>query len=419
LRKFSKGKLNIVNNLEKYKIKNMKRITKFFIFIGIFIIFLNILTLKIFDETIKIKLGNEVLFERYGSLLKGKRIGLITNQTGLNSRFESTAELLANNNQTMLVALFTPEHGLDGKAKAGEYVESYLHDQFKIPVYSLYGPTRKPAPNMLENLDLLLFDIQDIGARSYTYISTLNYCMQAAKENGKTIIVLDRPNPLGGLTVDGPVSEEDFLSFVGVDILPMAHGMTVGELARYFNRHIGVKLIVVPMDGYTRDMMFPDTGLHWIPTSPMIPDFLSALGYMATGLGEGTGIRQDDYFKWVGGKNINSKVFAQDLNRIGLPGVHFIPQTKGELGGVQLNITNIRTFQPAYTGLCILSCAHKLISYPVPKSDKELTMFDKIMGTALIGNLIENDASYQDLQNAYQESLENFKKERIKYLIYK
>jgi len=207
----------------------MKRITKFFIFIGIFIIFLNILTLKIFDETIKIKLGNEVLFERYGSLLKGKRIGLITNQTGLNSRFESTAELLANNNQTMLVALFTPEHGLDGKAKAGEYVESYLHDQFKIPVYSLYGPTRKPAPNMLENLDLLLFDIQDIGARSYTYISTLNYCMQAAKENGKTIIVLDRPNPLGGLTVDGPVSEEDFLSFVGVDILPMAHGMTVGE----------------------------------------------------------------------------------------------------------------------------------------------------------------------------------------------
>jgi len=397
----------------------MKRITKFFIFIGIFIIFLNILTLKIFDETIKIKLGNEVLLERYGSLLKGKRIGLITNQTGLNSRFESTAELLANNNQTMLVALFTPEHGLDGKAKAGEYVESYLHDQFKIPVYSLYGPTRKPTPNMLENLDLLLFDIQDIGARSYTYISTLNYCMQAAKENGKTIIVLDRPNPLGGLTVDGPVSEEDFLSFVGVDILPMAHGMTVGELARYFNRHIGVKLIVVPMDGYTRDMMFPDTGLRWIPTSPMIPDFLSALGYMATGLGEGTGIRQDDYFKWVGGKNINSKVFAQDLNRIGLPGVHFIPQTKGELGGVQLNITNIRTFQPAYTGLCILSCAHKLISYPVPKSNKELTMFDKIMGTALISNLIEKDASYQDLQNAYQESLENFKKERIKYLIYK
>ena len=397
----------------------MKRITKFFIFIGIFIIFLNILTLKIFDETIKIKLGNEVLFERYGSLLKGKRIGLITNQTGLNSRFESTAELLANNNQTMLVALFTPEHGWDGKAKAGEYVESYLHDQFKIPVYSLYGPTRKPAPNMLENLDLLLFDIQDIGARSYTYISTLNYCMQAAKENGKTIIVLDRPNPLGGLTVDGPVSEEDFLSFVGVDILPMAHGMTVGELARYFNRHIGVKLIVVPMDGYTRDMMFPDTGLHWIPTSPMIPDFLSALGYMATGLGEGTGIRQDDYFKWVGGKNINSIVFAQDLNRIGLPGVRFIPQTKGESGGVQLNITNIRTFQPAYTGLCILSCVHKLIFYPVPKSDKELTMFDKIMGTALIGNLIENDASYQDLQNAYQESLENFKKERIKYLIYK
>ena len=336
----------------------------------------------------------------------------------MNSRFQSTAELLANNHQTNLVALFASEHGLDGKAKAGEYVESYLHDQFKIPVYSLYGPTRKPTPKMLENIDLLLYDIQDIGARTYTYISTLNYCMWAAKDNGKTVLVLDRPNPLGGLIVDGPVSEEDFRSFIGVDILPMAHGMTVGELARYFNRRIGVKLIVIPMDGYTRDMMFPDTGLYWIPTSPMIPDFLSALVYMATGLGEGTGIRQGDYFKWVGGKGINSRIFAQELNQIGLPGVQFVPETNGEFGGVRLFITNMRAFQPAYTGLCILSCSHKLISYSVPKNENELTMFNKIMGTALIGRLIENDVSYQDLKKAYREPLENFKKEREKYLIY-
>lgn len=392
---------------------------KLLIWVCIFIIVLNILSSPIADQRIKIKLGNEILFERYFDLIKGKRIGLITNQTGLNSRFESTVALLANNNQTNLVALFTPEHGLDGKAKAGEYVESYLHEQYKIPVYSLYGPTRKPTPKMLENIDLLLFDIQDIGARTYTYISTLNYCMWSAKENGKTIVVLDRPNPLGSLTIDGPVSEEGFLTFVGVDILPMVYGMTVGELARYFNRRIGVRLIVVPMDGYTRDMMFPDTGLCWIPTSPMIPDFLSALLYTATGLGEGTGIRQDDYFKWVGSKGIDSKIFAHELNRIGLPGVRFVPETKGEFGGVRLSITNMRTFQPVYTGLCILSCSHKLIAYPVPKSKGELTMFDKIMGTALIGQLIDNDVSYQDLKKAYQESLENFKKERKKYLIYK
>jgi len=242
--------------------------------------------------------------------------------------------------------------------------------------------------------------------------------MWAAKDNGKTVLVLDRPNPLGGLIVDGPVSEEDFRSFIGVDILPMAHGMTVGELARYFNRRIGVKLIVIPMDGYTRDMMFPDTGLYWIPTSPMIPDFLSALVYMATGLGEGTGIRQGDYFKWVGGKGINSRIFAQELNQIGLPGVQFVPETNGEFGGVRLFITNMRAFQPAYTGLCILSCSHKLISYSVPKNENELTMFNKIMGTALIGRLIENDVSYQDLKKAYREPLENFKKEREKYLIY-
>ncbi|HQK84428.1 MAG TPA: DUF1343 domain-containing protein [Atribacter sp.] len=396
----------------------MKKIIKLITFIGIFIILVNILSSYIYEENIKIKLGNESLFERHFDLIKGKRIGLITNHTGLNSRFQSTAELLANNHQTNLVALFASEHGLDGKAKAGEYVESYLHDQYKIPVYSLYGPTRKPTPKMLENIDLLLYDIQDIGARTYTYISTLNYCMWAAKDNGKTVLVLDRPNPLGGLIVDGPVSEEDFRSFIGVDILPMAHGMTVGELARYFNRRIGVRLIVIPMDGYTRDMMFPDTGLYWIPTSPMIPDFLSALVYMATGLGEGTGIRQGDYFKWVGGKGINSRIFAQELNQIGLPGVQFVPETNGEFGGVRLFITNMRAFQPAYTGLCILSCSHKLISYSVPKNENELTMFNKIMGTALIGRLIENDVSYQDLKKAYWEPLENFKKEREKYLIY-
>ena len=187
----------------------MKKIIKLITFIGIFIILVNILSSYIYEENIKIKLGNEILFERHFDLIKGKRIGLITNHTGLNSRFQSTAELLANNHQTNLVALFASEHGLDGKAKAGEYVESYLHDQYKIPVYSLYGPTRKPTPKMLENIDLLLYDIQDIGARTYTYIST-NYCMWAAKENGKTVVVLDRPNPLGGLIVDGPISEEDF-----------------------------------------------------------------------------------------------------------------------------------------------------------------------------------------------------------------
>ncbi|HAX97680.1 MAG TPA: hypothetical protein DCY12_01970 [Candidatus Atribacteria bacterium] len=396
----------------------MKKIIKLITLIGIFIILVNILTSHVYDENIKTKLGNEVLFEKHFDLIKGKRIGLITNHTGLNSQFESTAALLANNHQTNLVALFAPEHGLDGKAKAGEYVESYLHDQYKIPVYSLYGPTRKPTPKMLENIDLLLYDIQDIGARTYTYISTLNYCMWAAKENGKTVIVLDRPNPLGGLIVDGPVSEEDFLSFVGVDILPMAHGMTVGELARYFNRHIGARLIVVPMEGYTRDMMFPDTGLYWVPTSPMIPDFFSALLYMATGLGEGTGIRQGDYFKWVGGKGIDSQIFAQELKQINLPGVRFVPETKGEFGGVRLFITDMRAFQPVSTGLCILSCSHKLIAYPVPKSVNELTMFDKIMGTDSIGQLIENDVPYQDLKKAYWEPLENFKKERKKYLIY-
>lgn len=367
------------------------------------------------------KLGNEVLLENYRSLIAGKRVGLVTNQTGVNSRGQLLMNLLAADPGVQLVALFGPEHGLDGKAVAGQSVKSYVHPQLGIQVYSLYGDTRKPTAAMLSGIDVLLFDIQDIGARSYTYVSTMNYCMLAAKEQGIPFVVLDRPNPIGGEIADGPMMEDRFITFVGVDNLPMTHGMTIGELARFFNRKIGADLTVVPMQGYTRDMVWQDTGLSWIPTSPSIPDIDAAFGYGATGLGEGTGIGQQDTFKWIGGKGINSQQFAKLLNAAKLPGVNYLPEDRGSAGGARLVITDYHAFNPAKSGIYALAIAHQLNNFTVPKSGStaaSIVMFDKIMGTDRIGQWLEQGLTAQQLEAKYCAGTAAFRQQRQQYLIY-
>ncbi|HHU87154.1 MAG: exo-beta-N-acetylmuramidase NamZ domain-containing protein [Pelotomaculaceae bacterium] len=370
------------------------------------------------QSTPVVKLGNERLMTEYHYLIEGKKVGLVTNQSGVNRQGKSTIDLLAEDPSTRLVALYGPEHGIDGTARAGEYVESYTHSKLGIPVYSLYGQTRMPTEEMLRNIDLLLFDIQDIGARSYTYMSTLNYCMTAASKYNKPIVVLDRPNPVGGTIVEGPVLEDPFMTFVGVDNLPMAHGMTAGELALFFNRKIGADLVVVPMEGYTREMIFQDTGLPWVQTSPNIPDIESVFGYMATGLGEGTGVHQADQFKWIGGKGIDSQKFADLLNQAELPGVVFIPENRGEEGGVRLEIQDYHAFNPARTGIYALTYARSLNQFTVPKSGQTVVMFDKIMGTDKIGQYLEAGLSPRQIEANYAPDLNQFKKERENYLIY-
>lgn len=367
------------------------------------------------------KLGNEVLYSNYYHLVKGKKVGLVTNQSGVDSRGRSMIDILAGDPEVQLVALYGPEHGIDGKAAAGAYVESYVHPTLGIPVYSLYGRTRMPTAEMLKDIDVLLFDIQDIGARSYTYMSTLNYCMVAARAHGKPVVVLDRPNPLGGLIVEGPMMEDRFITFVGVDNLPKAHGMTAGELALFFNRKIGVDLTVVPMEGYTRDMIFQDTGLAWVQTSPNIPCIDSVLGYMATGLGEGTGIFQADKFKWIGGRGIDARQFANLLNGAGLTGVRFLPEVRGEAGGVRLQILDYRAFNPARAGIYALAYARQLNNFRVPKSGAtaaSIVMFDKIMGTDKIGIWLEQKLSPQQIVANYTPALNRFKEERRQYLLY-
>ncbi|NLY53212.1 MAG: DUF1343 domain-containing protein [Firmicutes bacterium] len=370
---------------------------------------------------IPFKLGNEVLFERYFHLIEGKRVGLVTNPTGVNSKGEMTSHLLAQDPRVDLVALFGPEHGYDGKAAAGDYVKSYIDPDLGIHVYSLYGETRRPTADMLKGIEVLLFDIQDIGARSYTYISTMFYVMQEAKKYGIPVVILDRPNPVGGEICEGPVLEEFARGFVGIDNIPIAHGMTVGELARFFNRRIGATIHVVPMEGYTRDMIWQDTGLDWVPTSPMIPTIQAAFGYNATGLGSGTGIRQRDYFSWIGGKGIDSKKFAAMLNSSKLPGVVFIPEDRDSEGGVRLQITDYHAFNPTRVNIHALTYAQQLIKFPVPKSGNNydsLSMFAKIMGGNRMGEWLKQGLTPQQIEARYAAELNQFKKDREPYLIY-
>jgi len=365
-----------------------------------------------------VKLGNEVLLEDYFYLIEGKKVGLITNQTGVDSRGVSFIDNLLATHRVKLIALFAPEHGLDGKTKAGAQINSYIHPLYDIPVYSLYGNTRMPTEEMLFSLEVLIFDIQDIGARTYTYMSTLQYCIIAAEKYNKPIIVLDRPNPLGGIIVEGPVLEDNFKSFVGVDNLPMSHGMTVGELAQFYNRNIGADLVVIPMERYHRAMTFSETGLPFVQTSPNVPDLQSVYGYMATGLGEGTGVFQRDQFRWIGGKGLDSYQYAEVLNKAGLPGVWYIPEDRDTAGGVRLDIYDPSVFNPAKSGIYALAYAFIQGDFQVPKSvPGNLVMFDKIMGTDKIGLLLEDKIPPQLIVAYYTPELEKFKEEREQYLI--
>lgn len=367
----------------------------------------------------RVILGNEVLFTDFEHLISGKRIGLVTNQTGVNSRGESTVDKLYNHPSARLVATYAPEHGLDGKTKAGAYVMSYTDTKRNLPVYSLYGKTRQPSAQMLEGIDLLIFDMQDIGSRTYTYMSTLNYVMKAGAKHNIPILVLDRPNPLGGTIVEGHVAKDKYLTFVGVDNLPLAHGMTCGELARFFNRKIHADLTVIPMKNYSRSMIWQDTGLPFAQTSPNIPDIESAFLYMATGMGEGTGIGQANKFHWIGGKNIDSVKFADSLNRSGLSGVRFEPATINDRGGVKVIITDYHTFNPAKTGIYALATANLLRPIQVP-SEKNgvIPMFEKLFGSDAMGKSLKKKLSGEEIVESYQKELNTFKTLRQQYLIY-
>lgn len=299
----------------------------------------------------KIQLGIDVLESMDFRPLKGKRVGLLTHPAGVNRNGRSTIDILHQSPKVNLVALYGPEHGIDGKAKADVYVPSSTDPRTGLPVHSLYGETRKPSPAMLKGLDVMVIDLQDLGTRSYTYISAMKRTMEACFEQGVEVIVLDRPNPLGGLKVDGPMLDKGLESYVGAFYVPYVYGLTIGELARMTKETPGWmdiapekqkngKLTVIPMRGWKRDMLWPDTGLKWIPTSPAIPDVSAAMGYPMTGLGSQLGGFKHGYgtrfpFRLLTYPGKSAQEIAQAFNQFNIPGIQFRPIRFQDVDGKQ------------------------------------------------------------------------------------
>ncbi|AZV54482.1 DUF1343 domain-containing protein [Bacillus pumilus] len=378
-----------------------------------------------------VKTGIETLLSGNLSWLKGKRVGLITNPTGIDANMKSSVDLLFEHPNIKLTALYGPEHGVRGDAQAGEGVESYTDEKTGLPVYSLYGKTRKPTPDMLKNVDVLLFDIQDVGARYYTYIYTMAYAMEAAKENNIPFVVLDRPNPIGGLKVEGPVLEPEHASFVGLYPIPLRHGMTTGELAKFFNKefHINADVTVIKMKNWKRSMTFDDTKLPFVLPSPNMPTVDSTFVYPATGLIEGTNVSEGrgttKPFELIGAPYINSSELADHLNQLKLKGVQFRPVSftptfskhAGKLShGVQLYVTDRSSFEAVKTGLSIIKAIHDL--YPKDFQFLQTGSFDKLIGNGWIKEEINQGTSVKHIMKRYHHDLKSFEKKRKKYLIY-
>lgn len=389
----------------------------------------------------KVMMGIDSLFNgNYSDLLKKKRIGILTNQTAVDKNMQWTVDIFKANRSKYgytITALFSPEHGIQGASYASENVQNGKDSQ-GIPIYSLHSETRRPTPEMLQGIDLLIFDIQDVGSRSYTYVSTLFYVMEEAAKLRIPVVVLDRPNPINGVTVDGTMLEEKWKSFVGYINVPYCHGMTVGELAHYFNEQekVGCDLRVIPMQGWKRWMSFTDTGLHWIPTSPNVPEPETPLFYATTGyLGElqivNIGIGYTLPFRLVGAPWIDAEKFAAALNRQKFLGVAFTPFhfrpfygkfAHEDCQGVLIHITDKSLYKPVSTQFLLIGMLKSL--YPeqfsqalqMAKTRKE--MFCKVTGTEELYRIISEEKNIVwKLRAVHQKQREAFLAIRKKYLI--
>lgn len=366
-------------------------------------------------------LGDELLFTKhYRHLIDGKKVGAVVNQTSVNSAGENLKDVLKNYKSANLTALYAPEHGIDGTVKAGAYVQSKTDTSTGVIVYSIYGENREPTPAMMKDIDVMLFDLQDIGSRTYTYISTMYKCMTASRKRGIPFVVLDRPNPLSCKYTEGFTVNDEAVSFVGIDNMPMAHGMTAGELALFFNRKIGANLTVVPMKNYNRNMIWQDTGLNFVQTSPYIPSIESAFDYMATGMSENMGIGMGDYFTWSGGEGIDSVKLSTKLNALNLSGVKFFPLSKGKKGGVKLTVTDYHKYNPAKTGYYIIATANSIKPLNVKFYDEKgrPTMFYKISGDKAFGEAILAKKSPFEIEAMYRPAVEKFKMQTQQYHLY-
>lgn len=388
----------------------------------------------------KIKTGLEVLKSKNFKVLEGKRVGLITNPTGIDNNVKSTIDVLFEAKNVKLVALFGPEHGVRGDVHAGDKVDNMADPKTGLPVYSLYGKTRKATPEMLKGIDVLVYDIQDIGCRSFTYISTMGLAMEAAAENNIEFVVLDRPNPLGGNKIEGNLVEDGFISFVSQFKIPYVYGMTCGELAMMLNEEnmLGkkCKLTVVKMEGWKRDMFFEETGLQWVPSSPHIPHPHSAYFYPISGiLGElgymSIGVGYTIPFQMFAAEWIDADKLASSMNALSIPGVVFRPihikpfyatGVGKNLQGVQVHLMDLKKAPLSEIQFRLMDVLNEL--YPdktVFKNadEKRYRMFDQVSGSDFIRKKFSERHKFEDIKEYWYKDVESFRKLSSKYYLYK
>jgi uncharacterized protein YbbC (DUF1343 family) len=389
---------------------------------------------------VKVRSGLDVLLADRLDLLEAGRVGVIANPSSVDSRLTHMVDLLFAHTKVNLTAIFGPQHGARGETQDNMIEwQDYRDPLTRLPVFSLYGPTRVPTESMLSEVDLLVFDVQDVGARYYTFIYTMALAMEACGRLGKRFIVLDRPNPVNGRDVEGPILDPEFTSFVGLYPLPVRHGMTVGELALYFNSEfqLGCDLEVVKMEGWQRRMYFEETGLPWVLPSPNIPTPDTAMVYPGLCLLEGTNVSEGRGttrpFELSGAPWIEPSRMAKILSEMQLPGaifrpVHFIPtfhKWNGQIiGGVQIHVTSRDSFRPFLTGLSLVKLYRDLggsrfaWNEPPYEYEFEKLPFDILCGTDRIRKRLEAGAPVPEIAHSWQDELKDFRPRREKYLLY-
>jgi uncharacterized protein YbbC (DUF1343 family) len=379
--------------------------------------------------------GIDVLMERHLDLLRGRRIGIVTNHTGVNHRLVSTVDLLTRRPDLHVTALFGPEHGIRGDAPAGAHVAGSVDGRTGLPVYSLYGETRKPTPAMLAEVDVLVFDLQDAGARFYTYTWTMAHCLEAAAEQGKRVVILDRPNPIGGLHVEGGVVQPGFASFVGLYPVAIRHGLTHGEIALWLNDrfHLGCDLVVIPMQGWRRSMWWDDTGLPFVPPSPaansltMLTLYPGLCFLEGTNLSEGRGTALP--FQLFGAPWLDEERVIAELASRRLPGVlfrpaYFTPYASKYTGefcrGVQVHVIDRQVLQPVALGAHILDVVRRIHPDQFQWTTWDGTRsIDRLTGSDRLSRALDAGQPVTDVLAAWADEARAFAAEAQAYQLYR
>jgi uncharacterized protein YbbC (DUF1343 family) len=385
-----------------------------------------------------VRLGTDVLLS--SARLRGKRVGIVCNHASVDLGFDHVVDRLAAADGVTLGAIFGPQHGFRSDVQDNMIETPHRDDPGRrVPVYSLYSETREPTADMLRGLDALVIDLQDIGARIYTYIYTMANCLRAGARHDVPVIVCDRPNPINGVDVEGAALVPGYESFVGQFPIPMRHGMTMGELARLFNAHfrLGASLEVVKMEGWRREMFADETGLPWVMPSPNMPTLDTAVVYPGTVLFEGTllseGRGTTRPFELLGAPGIEAERFAQQLNAAGLPGVFFRPavfeptfqkHARQACAGCQIHVTDRRTFKPVLTGAALIGAFHRaapdtpLWRQPPYEYEQEKLPIDILAGSARFREQIEAGDPAARMADSWRADEEAFRSLRAEYLLY-